>query len=91
MNEVPAGLRWPSTEEQLERTEEALTIITRLLDGDTVYLDGKHFRATGAVLYSRPDAGRRCTSPPSTRARRGSQAGSPTGSGRSATRRPRRS
>src|SRR4051795_5031061 len=55
MNEVPAGLRWPSTEEQLERTEEALTIITRLLDGDTVYLDGKHFRATGAVLYSRPE------------------------------------
>jgi coenzyme F420-dependent glucose-6-phosphate dehydrogenase len=54
MNEVPAGLRWPSTDEQLERTEEALTIITRLLDGDTVYLDGKHFRATGAVLYSRP-------------------------------------
>jgi coenzyme F420-dependent glucose-6-phosphate dehydrogenase len=55
MNEVPAGMRWPSTEEQLERTEEALTIITRLLDGDTVYLDGKHFRATGAVLYSRPE------------------------------------
>src|SRR3954468_23405709 len=43
MNEVPAGMRWPSPEEQLERTEEALTIITRLLDGDTVYLDGKHF------------------------------------------------
>src|SRR3954462_165640 len=55
MTEVPAGMRWPSTEEQLERTEEALTIITRLLDGDTVYLDGKHFRATGAVLYSRPE------------------------------------
>jgi coenzyme F420-dependent glucose-6-phosphate dehydrogenase len=55
MNEVPAGMRWPSPEEQLERTEEALTIITRLLDGDTVYLDGKHFRATGAVLYSRPE------------------------------------
>jgi coenzyme F420-dependent glucose-6-phosphate dehydrogenase len=54
MNEVPAGMRWPSAEEQLERTEEALTIITRLLDGDTVYLDGRHFRATGAVLYSRP-------------------------------------
>src|SRR3954463_1102832 len=55
MNEVPAGMRWPSPEEQLERTEEALTIITRLLDGDPVYLDGKHFRATGAVLYSRPE------------------------------------
>src|SRR4051794_2622409 len=55
MNEVPAGMRWPSSDEQLDRTEEALTIITRLLDGDTVYLDGKHFRATGAVLYSRPE------------------------------------
>jgi coenzyme F420-dependent glucose-6-phosphate dehydrogenase len=55
MNEVPAGMRWPSPEEQLERTEEALTIITKLLDGEKVYLDGKHFRATGAVLYSRPD------------------------------------
>jgi coenzyme F420-dependent glucose-6-phosphate dehydrogenase len=55
MNEVPAGMRWPSPDEQLERTEEALTIITRLLDGDTVYLDGKHFRATGAVLYSKPE------------------------------------
>jgi coenzyme F420-dependent glucose-6-phosphate dehydrogenase len=55
MNEVPAGMRWPGPEEQLERTEEALTIVTRLLDGDTVYLDGKHFRATGAVLYSKPE------------------------------------
>jgi coenzyme F420-dependent glucose-6-phosphate dehydrogenase len=55
MNEVPAGMRWPSPAEQLERTEEALTIITKLLDGEKVYLDGKHFRATGAVLYSRPE------------------------------------
>ncbi|HZR95787.1 MAG TPA: TIGR03557 family F420-dependent LLM class oxidoreductase [Gaiellaceae bacterium] len=55
MNEVPAGMRWPSPAEQLERTEEALSIITRLLDGDTVYLDGRHFRATGAYLYSRPE------------------------------------
>jgi coenzyme F420-dependent glucose-6-phosphate dehydrogenase len=54
MNEVPAGMHWPSPEEQLERTEEALTIITKLLDGEKVYLDGKHFRATGATLYSLP-------------------------------------
>lgn len=51
MNEVPAGMRWPSVSEQLERTEEALTIITRLLDGETVDFDGKHFRATAARLY----------------------------------------
>jgi coenzyme F420-dependent glucose-6-phosphate dehydrogenase len=54
MNEVPAGMTWPSTEEQLARTEEALTIITRLLDGETVDFQGRFFRAKHAVLYSRP-------------------------------------
>ncbi len=55
MNEVPAGLQWPSTEEQLARTEEALSIITRLLAGETVDFDGRYFKAKGAVLYSRPE------------------------------------
>ncbi|HET8528811.1 MAG TPA: TIGR03557 family F420-dependent LLM class oxidoreductase [Gaiellaceae bacterium] len=55
MNEVPAGMDWPSTEEQLARTEEALTIITRLLAGETVDFDGRFFRAKRAVLYSRPE------------------------------------
>jgi coenzyme F420-dependent glucose-6-phosphate dehydrogenase len=54
MNEVPAGMDWPSTEEQLARTEEALTIITRLLDGETVDFEGRFFRTKRAVLYSRP-------------------------------------
>jgi len=54
MNEVPAGMQWPSTEEQLARTEEALTIITRLLDGETVDFDGRFFKAKRAQLYSRP-------------------------------------
>jgi coenzyme F420-dependent glucose-6-phosphate dehydrogenase len=54
MNEVPAGMDWPPVHEQLERTEEALTIITRLLDGETVDFKGRHFRANGARLYSRP-------------------------------------
>lgn len=54
MNEVPAGMTWPSPEEQLARTEEALTIITRLLDGETVDVDGRFFTAKRAVLYSRP-------------------------------------
>src|SRR5438874_4403173 len=36
MNEVPAGMQWPSTEEQLARTEEALAIIKRLLEGERV-------------------------------------------------------
>jgi coenzyme F420-dependent glucose-6-phosphate dehydrogenase len=55
MNEVPAGMSWPSTEEQLARTEEALTIITGLLDGETVDVDGRFFKAKRAVLYSRPE------------------------------------
>lgn len=54
MNEVPAGMEWPSTGEQLARTEEALTIIRRLLDGETVSFQGRYFRAKDAVLYSRP-------------------------------------
>lgn len=54
MNEVPAGMEWPGTGEQLARTEEALTIITRLLDGETVDVDGEFFRARGARLYMRP-------------------------------------
>jgi coenzyme F420-dependent glucose-6-phosphate dehydrogenase len=54
LNEVPAGMEWPAPAEQLARTEEALAIVTRLLDGETVDFDGRFFRATGAVLYSRP-------------------------------------
>src|SRR5213079_1087247 len=56
MNEVPAGLDpYPSLAEQLERTEESLTIITRLLDGETVDFGGKHFKTKGARLYSLPE------------------------------------
>jgi coenzyme F420-dependent glucose-6-phosphate dehydrogenase len=51
MNEIPAGADWPSREEQLQRTEEALTIVTRLLDGETVDFEGEHFRARRARLY----------------------------------------
>jgi coenzyme F420-dependent glucose-6-phosphate dehydrogenase len=55
MNEVPAGMDWPSPAEQLERTEEALTIITRLLNGETVDFAGRYFTANHAVLYSLPE------------------------------------
>jgi coenzyme F420-dependent glucose-6-phosphate dehydrogenase len=54
LNEIPAGADWPSPEEQLARTEEALTIITRLLDGETVDFNGRFFKAKRAVLYSQP-------------------------------------
>lgn len=51
MNEVPAGMQWPVVGEQLARTEEALTIIRRLLDRETVDFDGRYFRAKAARLY----------------------------------------
>jgi coenzyme F420-dependent glucose-6-phosphate dehydrogenase len=54
MNEVPAGMDWPSTAEQLARTEEALEIVVRLLDGETVDFAGRYFRARGAVLHYQP-------------------------------------
>src|SRR3954451_12736715 len=57
MNEVPAGLdpdNYPSIGEQIERMEESVTIIRRLLDGDTVDFDGKYFKTYGARLYSLP-------------------------------------
>lgn len=54
MNEVPAGLHWPPPAEQLARTEEALAIITGMLNGDTVSREGRFFRAQGARLYDLP-------------------------------------
>jgi coenzyme F420-dependent glucose-6-phosphate dehydrogenase len=54
MNEVPAGIDWPSPAEQLQRTEEALTIVTRLLDGETVDFQGDFFRTRRARLYVKP-------------------------------------
>jgi coenzyme F420-dependent glucose-6-phosphate dehydrogenase len=51
MNEIPAGVEWPSPADQLRRTEEALTIVTRLLDGQTVDFEGEFFRAKRAKLY----------------------------------------
>ncbi len=51
MNEVPAGMDWPPVAEQLKRTEEALMIIKRLLDRETVDFDGEYFRARKARLY----------------------------------------
>jgi coenzyme F420-dependent glucose-6-phosphate dehydrogenase len=54
MNEVPAGLDWPPPAEQLARVEEALAIITGMLNGETVSYRGRYFRANGARLYDLP-------------------------------------
>jgi coenzyme F420-dependent glucose-6-phosphate dehydrogenase len=55
MNEIPAGGDWGSPGEQLAKTEEALTIISRLLDGETVTFGGEHFRTDRARLYLSPE------------------------------------
>jgi coenzyme F420-dependent glucose-6-phosphate dehydrogenase len=58
MNEVPAGLdpgNYPPIGEQIERMEESVSIIRRLLEGETVTHDGKYFRTYDAKLYSLPE------------------------------------
>lgn len=55
MNEVPAGMEWPSVAEQQARTEEALEIIVRLLNGETLDFTGRYFRTEGARLYLRTE------------------------------------
>jgi coenzyme F420-dependent glucose-6-phosphate dehydrogenase len=57
MNEVPAGLdpnNYPSIGEQIERMEESVSIVRRLLEGQTVTHDGKYFKTYDAKLYSLP-------------------------------------
>jgi coenzyme F420-dependent glucose-6-phosphate dehydrogenase len=53
LNEVPCGMDWPDTGEQVRRMEEALEIIGRLLDGERVDHDGQFFRTSGAYLHTR--------------------------------------
>jgi coenzyme F420-dependent glucose-6-phosphate dehydrogenase len=55
MNEVPAGLDWPSPQDQIERAAEALEVITRLLDGETVTFNGRFFKTRDARLYLRTE------------------------------------
>jgi coenzyme F420-dependent glucose-6-phosphate dehydrogenase len=56
LNEVPAGMDpFPSLGEQQERMEESVTIIRRLLDGETVTFEGKYFKTRDARLYSLPE------------------------------------
>ena len=55
LNEVPAGLDpFPDIQEQQARMEEAVTIISRLLDGETITFDGNFFKTRDAKLYSLP-------------------------------------
>jgi coenzyme F420-dependent glucose-6-phosphate dehydrogenase len=53
LNEVPCGMDWPDTGDQVRRMEEALEIIGRLLDGERVDHEGRFFRTKGAYLHTR--------------------------------------
>ena len=56
LNEVPLGMDWPSTGEQIERLDQGLEAITRLWDGETVTMDAGWFRLKEAKLYTRARA-----------------------------------
>jgi coenzyme F420-dependent glucose-6-phosphate dehydrogenase len=53
LNEVPCGMDWPDTGEQVRRMEEALELIGRLLDGQRVDHHGEFFRTRAAYLHTR--------------------------------------
>jgi coenzyme F420-dependent glucose-6-phosphate dehydrogenase len=53
VNEVPLGLDWPSTGEQIERLDQGLEAIRRLWDGETVTMDGGWFALKDAKLYTK--------------------------------------
>src|SRR5215216_671010 len=44
LNEVPVGDEWPSPAGQIARLDEALGLIRRLWDGDTITEDGRFYR-----------------------------------------------
>jgi coenzyme F420-dependent glucose-6-phosphate dehydrogenase len=55
LNESPLGADWPPVGEQIERLEEGLELIRRLLAGETVDHDGKHFRTKRARVHTTAD------------------------------------
>ncbi len=52
VNESPAGLDWPSVDEQQSRLEAGLEAITRLWAGETVTMDGGWFGLKEAKLWT---------------------------------------
>ncbi len=53
LNETPCGMDWPPVAEQVERLEEALEIIGRLLDGERLDYEGRFYRTKAAYLHTR--------------------------------------
>jgi coenzyme F420-dependent glucose-6-phosphate dehydrogenase len=57
LNESPLGCDWPGAAEQLEMMEEALDMIRRLWNGETIATGSKHFKTKNAKLHTRPAVG----------------------------------
>jgi coenzyme F420-dependent glucose-6-phosphate dehydrogenase len=54
MNEEPIGLNWPSYDERLKRTVEAVQIIKSLWEKDFVDFKGKYYNLRKTNLYTKP-------------------------------------
>lgn len=54
INEGPLGYRFPGYTERIERMEEALRIMSTLLDGQRLDFEGRYYRTHTARLYSPP-------------------------------------
>ena len=52
LNESPCGMDWPPLAEQVERMDEALEIIDRLLDGERLDHEGRFHRTKAAYLHT---------------------------------------
>jgi coenzyme F420-dependent glucose-6-phosphate dehydrogenase len=55
LNESPFGINWPDGPTQLEMMDEALGMIRRLWNGETVDEIGRYFAAKEARLHTRPE------------------------------------
>jgi coenzyme F420-dependent glucose-6-phosphate dehydrogenase len=56
LNESPFGYDWPSGDEQLEMMDEALDMIRRLWNGETIATGSKHFPTKDAKLHTQPSS-----------------------------------
>src|SRR4051795_2286834 len=56
LNESPVGFDWPSGEGQLEMMDEALDMIRRLWNGETIASGSKHFKTKNAKLHTLPSS-----------------------------------
>jgi G6PDH family F420-dependent oxidoreductase len=55
LNEHVLGDRWPLAPERLEMLDEAVAVMRELWRGGVVDHDGRHYRVSGARLYSLPE------------------------------------